>query len=61
MNIPTINLDIIDILPFNLPPPGNTLVGTGAVMGSTWQPFFLSPISTAGVNNQKYNPRQSAK
>ncbi|MEP7343508.1 MAG: hypothetical protein ABI977_37660, partial [Acidobacteriota bacterium] len=46
-NIPATNLDVIDILPFNNPPPGNSGVGTGATMGSTWQPFFLTPISTA--------------
>ncbi|HMV84251.1 MAG TPA: SdrD B-like domain-containing protein [Blastocatellia bacterium] len=44
-NISADTLDVIDILPFNTPAPGNTGVGSGAVMGSTWQPLFLAPIS----------------
>jgi uncharacterized repeat protein (TIGR01451 family) len=48
-NIAATDLDVIDILPFNLPAPGNTGVGTGAVMGSTWTPFFLSEIDISAA------------
>jgi hypothetical protein len=48
-NIPATSLDVIDILPFNLPAPGNSGVGTGQAMGSTWRPFFLTPIDISGA------------
>ncbi|MBK9709379.1 MAG: hypothetical protein IPO77_21050 [Acidobacteria bacterium] len=46
-NVSANNLDVIDILPFNNPPPGNSGAGTGISLGTTWQPFFLAPIDTS--------------
>lgn len=43
-NVPFTSIDVIDILPFNLPAPGNVGAGTNAPMGSTWQPRFVAPI-----------------
>lgn len=50
-NVPLDHIEIMDIVPFNAASnpggTGNTGVGNGADMGSTWGPRFTSPIDLA--------------
>ena len=52
-NVNVTSLDVIDILPFGSPSPGNLGVGNPIALGSTWNPLFLTAI-TAPAGGKVY-------